>query len=269
MDIDLKMTRRDFLKADASLGFGLMIAFYIPVGLSKAVSSTVLENSANSASFEPNAFIRIAADNSITVIVKHLEMGQGVSTGLPTLIAEELDQIIVEAAPAKARLYRNLIWGSLQGTGASNSMANSFTQMRQAGATARAMLVTAAADRWNVPVNEISVNKGIVQHLGNKLNASFGELAEAASQLTIPENITLKDAKNFVYIGKHVDRKDTMVKLNGTAQYTIDVQLPDMLTAVVAHPPLFGAKVKSFDASEAKRVKGVVREVSVLDCRQP
>ena len=267
MDIDLKMTRRDFLKADASLGLGLMIAFYIPVGLSKAVSSTVLENSANSASFEPNAFIRIAADNSITVIVKHLEMGQGVSTGLPTLIAEELDadwdQIIVEAAPAKARLYRNLIWGSLQGTGASNSMANSFTQMRQAGATARAMLVAAAADRWNVPVNEISVNKGIVQHLGNKLNASFGELAEAASQLTIPENITLKDAKNFVYIGKHVDRKDTMVKLNGTAQYTIDMQLPDMLTAVVAHPPLFGAKVKSFDASEAKRVKGVVNVVQI------
>lgn len=261
------MTRRDFLKVDASLGLGLILAFYMPTGLSKAVRSLSPESRPFNSSFEPNAFIRIATDNSITVIVKHLEMGQGVSTGLPTLIAEELDadwnQINVEAAPAKARLYRNLIWGSLQGTGASNSMANSFNQMRQAGATARAMLVSAAAERWNVPASEITVSKGVVQHHGNKFKASFGELVEAASQLTIPENVTLKESKDFEYIGKHVDRKDTMVKLNGTAQYTIDMQLADMLTAVVAHPPLFGAKVKSFDDSKAKTVKGVVEIVQV------
>jgi isoquinoline 1-oxidoreductase subunit beta len=267
MDTNLKMTRRSFLKADASLGLGLMLAFYMPVGLSKAVSSTVSEDSASRASFEPNAFIRITTDNSITVIVKHLEMGQGISTGLPTLIAEELDadweQIKVESAPAQARLYRNLIWGSLQGTGASNSMANSFIQMRQAGATARAMLVTAAADRWNAPESEVTVSKGVVRHNGRKLEASFGELVEAASQLTIPESITLKDVKDFDYIGKHVARKDTMDKLNGTAQYTIDMQQPDMLTAVVAHPPLFGAKVKSFDASKAKSIKGIVEIVQI------
>ncbi|NOQ93012.1 MAG: molybdopterin-dependent oxidoreductase [Methylophaga sp.] len=263
MDTKLKMTRRAFLKADASLGLGLILAFYMPIGLSKMVAG----KSISSTSFEPNAFIRIASDNSITVIVKHLEMGQGISTGLPTLIAEELDadweQIKVEAAPAQARLYRNLIWGSLQGTGASNSMANSFTQMRQAGATARSMLVTAAAQRWNVSTSEISVSKGVVQHNGRKLKASFGELVEAASQLTVPENVTLKESKDFKYIGKHVDRKDTGAKLNGTAQYTIDMQLPDMLTAVVAHPPLFGAKVKSFDDSKAKMIKGVVEIVQI------
>ena len=261
------MTRRAFLKADASLGMGLILAFHMPIALSKAGSLAIAENSVTNASFEPNAFIRISSDNSITVVVKHLEMGQGISTGLPTLIAEELDadweQIKVESAPAQARLYRNLIWGSLQGTGASNSMANSFTQMRQAGATARAMLVTAAADRWNVPASEVTVSKGVVQHNGRKLEASFGELVEAASQLTIPDNITLKDVKDFDYIGKHVARKDTLDKLNGTAQYTIDMQRPDMLTAVVAHPPLFGAKVKSFDASKAKTIKGVVEIVQI------
>ncbi|NQY26005.1 MAG: xanthine dehydrogenase family protein molybdopterin-binding subunit [Piscirickettsiaceae bacterium] len=267
MDTNLKMTRRSFLKADASLGLGLMLAFYMPIGLSKIVTAAVAESRVSNTSFEPNAFIRIATDNSITVIVKHLEMGQGISTGLPTLIAEELDadweQIKVEAAPAQASLYRNLIWGSLQGTGASNSMANSFIQMRQAGATARAMLVTAAAGRWNVPASEVTVSKGVIHHNGRKLKASFGELVEAASRLTIPENITLKDVKDFNYIGKNVARKDTMDKLNGEAQYTIDMQRPDMLTAVVAHPPLFGAKVKSFDASKAKAIKGVVEIVQI------
>ena len=267
MNTNVKMTRRAFLKADASLGMGLILAFHMPIALSKAGSLAIAENSVTNASFEPNAFIRISSDNSITVVVKHLEMGQGISTGLPTLIAEELDadweQIKVESAPAQARLYRNLIWGSLQGTGASNSMANSFTQMRQAGATTRAMLVTAAADRWNVPASEVTVSKGVVQHNGRKLEASFGELVEAASQLTIPDNITLKDVKDFDYIGKHVARKDTLDKLNGTAQYTIDMQRPDMLTAVVAHPPLFGAKVKSFDASKAKTIKGVVEIVQI------
>ena len=262
MNIELNMTRREFLKTSATLGAGLTLALYLPTGL-----GAVSKMAASDSTFMPNAFIRIGTDNRVTVIVKHLEMGQGVYTGLPTLVAEELDadwaQISVEAAPAKAGLYRNLAWGSLQGTGQSNSTANSFDQMRKAGATARAMLVAAAAERWGVPADEISVSKGVVQHLNSKRKASFGELANAASLLPIPETVKLKDVKDFQYIGKHVVRKDTLEKLNGSAKYTIDMQQAGMLTAVVAHPPLFGAKVKSFDASKAKTIKGVVDVVQI------
>jgi isoquinoline 1-oxidoreductase beta subunit len=262
MGNELNMTRREFLKTSATLGAGLTLAFYLPAGFGGANKVA-----ASDSTFMPNAFIRIGTDNRVTIIVKHLEMGQGVYTGLPTLIAEELDadwtQISVEAAPAKAGLYRNLSWGSLQGTGQSNSTANSFDQMRQAGATARAMLVAAAAAQWNVHADEITVSKGVVQHRNSKRKASFGELTDKASQLTVPENVKLKDAKDFQYIGKPIVRKDTMAKLNGTAKYTIDMQQPGMLTAVVAHPPLFGAKVKSFEASEAKTIRGVVDVVQI------
>ncbi|MDP1659627.1 MAG: molybdopterin-dependent oxidoreductase [Methylotenera sp.] len=257
MDTDINMTRREFLKASAALGAGLTLALYLPAGFGASNKAATSDST-----FMPNAFIRIGTDNRVTVIVKHLEMGQGVYTGLPTLVAEELDadwaQISVEAAPANAGLYKNLAWGSLQGTGQSTAMANSFDQMRQAGATARAMLVAAAAQQWGVPADEITVSKGVVQHRNSKRKASFGELADKAAQLTVPEQVKLKDAKDFQYIGKTVGRKDTLDKLNGSAKYTIDMQQAGMLTALVAHPPLFGAKVKSFDARKAKTIKGVV-----------
>jgi len=262
MDTDLNMTRREFLKTSAALGAGLTLAFYLPASLGAARKFATSNDV-----FVPNAFIRIGTDSQVTVIVKHLEMGQGVYTGLPTMVAEELDadwaQISVEAAPAKTALYKNLAWGAFQGTGASNSTANSFDQMRQAGATARAMLVAAAAQQWGVSADEITVNKGVVQHRNSKRKASFGELADKAAQLTVPENVKLKDAKDFQYIGKPIVRKDTMAKLNGTAKYTIDMQQAGMLTALVAHPSLFGARVKSFDASKAKTIKGVVDVVQI------
>ena len=258
----MDMRRREFIKSGAALGAGLTLGFYLPAGF-----GAVSKSAASDSTFMPNAFIRIGTDSRVTVIVKHLEMGQGVYTGLPTLVAEELDadwaQISVEGAPAKAGLYRNLAWGSLQGTGQSTAMANSFDQMRKAGATARAMLVAAAAQQWDVPADEISVSKGVVQHRNSKRKASFGELADKASQLTVPENVKLKDAKDFQYIGKHVVRKDTMAKLNGTAKYTIDMQQPGILTALVAHPPLFGATVKSFDAGKAKAISGVIDVVQI------
>jgi len=261
------MTRREFIKTSAMLGAGLTLAFYMPAGLAKAVASAMPESSTSDFSFTPNAFIRIAPDSSVTVIVKHLEMGQGVYTGLPTIVAEELDadwaQIKVEGAPANARLYNNNAWGPVQGTGQSNSTANSFEQLRKAGATARAMLVAAAAAQWGVPPSEITVSKGLVQHPGSNRKASFGELADKAALLPVPETVKLKEAKNFQYIGKQVARKDTMSKLNGSAKYTIDMQQAGMLTAVVAHPPLFGAKVKTFDASRAKAIKGVVDVVQI------
>ncbi|HSD40532.1 MAG TPA: xanthine dehydrogenase family protein molybdopterin-binding subunit [Burkholderiales bacterium] len=217
------------------------------------------------ATFEPNAFVRIGADSSVTVVAKHLEMGQGTYTGLATLVAEELDadwsQIRVAGAPADAKRYNNLFWGPAQGTGGSTAIANSFEQLRKAGATARAMLVGAAAQRWSVPEAEIRVAKGVVSHKSGR-RASFGELTAAAAQLPVPTEVKLKDPKAFVYIGKNAARTDAREKSTGTALFTQDVKLPGMLTAVVAHPPRFGGKLKSFEATKAKSVKGVVDVVA-------
>ena len=213
--------------------------------------------------------MRIGEDNTVTVIAKHLEMGQGTYTGLATLVAEELDaawpQIKVEGAPADARRYNNLLWGPMQGTGGSTAMANSYEQMRRAGATARFMLVAAAAAEWGVPAKEITVKNGIVSHAASNRKASFGELsAKAAMQeAPQPEDITLKAPKDFVYIGKQSPRQDSKPKINGSALFTSDVTLPGMLTALVARAPRFGASVKSFDASSAKTITGVVDVVAI------
>ena len=251
--------RRQFLQVAAIAGGGFAIGFS---NLARAAAA-----GAGSADFVPNAFVRIGGDSSVTVLIKHLEMGQGVSTGLPTLVAEELDadwaQIRFEGAPANASLYNNLLWGPAQGTGGSTAIANSYEQLRKAGATARAMLVAAAADEWKVPADSITVSKGVVAHKATNRKASFGQLAAKAATQPVPADVKLKDPKNFQYIGKRVARKDSKPKTNGSAQFTIDVKLPDMLTAVVAHSPLFGGKVKSFDATKAKAIKGVVEVVQV------
>jgi isoquinoline 1-oxidoreductase beta subunit len=213
----------------------------------------------------PNAFVQIGTDSSVTVLVKHVEMGQGTYTGLPTLVAEELDadwaQIRVEGAPADARRFNNLSFGEVQGTGASTSLPNSFDQLRAAGATARAMLVSAAARRSAVPESEISVSRGLVSD-GSGRTARFGDLVEEASRLPVPTQVRLKDPAAFVYIGKHVPRTDSRAKSTGAAIYTQDIKLPRMLTAVVARAPRFGAKVRSFDAAKARGVKGVVDVVA-------
>ena len=257
--------RRDFLKAGAGLTLGVVLAprlFAQAAGPGRAGGEVVAK-----ATLEPNAFVRIGADNAVTVVVKHIEMGQGTFTGLPTLVAEELDadwaQIRVEPAPADAKRYNNLFWGPAQGTGGSTALANSYEQLRKAGAAARAMLVAAAAQRWNVPPGSITVSRGVVSHKASGRKATFGELAEAASKLPVPEDVKLKDAKDFVYIGKRAPRTDSRAKTNGTARYTQDVKLPGMLTAVVMHPPRFGAKVKSFDAARAKAIPRVVDVVQI------
>lgn len=263
MSID-NASRREFFKA----GTGLTLAFYLPASLaasSRGKAAASLTNA--SAPLSPNAFVRIGTDDSVTVIAKHLEMGQGTYTGLSTLVAEELDaawsQIHVEAAPADATRYNNLFFGPMQATGGSTSIANSFMQMRQAGATARAMLVSAAAQRWQVTPESITIHQGVVTHAASKRKARFGELVEAAAQLPVPQDVKLKEPKDFVYIGKQVARTDSKAKINGSAIYTQDIHLPGMLTAVVAHPPRFGAKVKSFDAARARAVKGVVDVVEI------
>ena len=260
--------RRNALKAGAALGAGLTLSFYLPKGFTQtsAPGKTLRAAEAGSAVLSPNAFVRIGADNTVTVMAKHLEMGQGTYTGLATLVAEELDadwsQVRVEGAPADAKLYNNLFWGPAQGTGGSTAIANSYEQLRKTGATARAMLVSAAAREWNVPASEIRVVNGVVSHKSGR-KATFGALAEKAAAMPVPADVTLKDPKSFRLIGKRVPRLDSRAKTNGTALFTIDVKRPGMLTAVVAHPPRFGATVKSFDAAKAKAVRGVVDVVQI------
>lgn len=250
------LSRRGFLQGAAGLTLGLALP---GVGLAARPGAAA-------ASFEPTPFLRIGADNTVTVISKHLEMGQGTYTGLATIVAEELDaawaQVKVEGAPADARRYKNLAFGA-QGTGGSTAMANSWGQMRETGATARAMLVSAAAKRWQVPAAEITVAEGVLRHAASGRQATFGELAEAASRETVPARVTLKDPKDFRLIGRRAPRKDSAAKTDGSAQFTQDVHLPGMLVAVVAHAPRFGGQVKAFDASRAKAVKGVVDVVAI------
>jgi isoquinoline 1-oxidoreductase beta subunit len=264
----LNLSRRDFLKTSAGLTLRAFVpgvrAARLEAGPGKAGGEMLAGST-----FEPNAFVRIGSDDIVTVMVKHVEMGQGTYTGLPTLVAEELDadwaQIRVEGAPADAKLYNNLFWGPVQGTGGSTAVANSFEQLRKAGATGRAMLVAAAAEQWKVPAESITVSHGVVAHPASKRQAKFGQLAQAAAKQPVPAEVKLKDPKDFVYIGKRVPRTDSAAKTNGSAKFTQDVKLPGMLTAVVAHPPRFGAKVKSFDAAKAKALPGVVEVVQIAN----
>jgi isoquinoline 1-oxidoreductase beta subunit len=251
--------RRSFLKTTAAAA-ALTIGFDWAGPARRALAAAT-------GPFAPNAFLRVAADNTVRVIAKHLEMGQGSYTGLATILAEELDadwaQIRVESAPANAQLYNNLAFGAIQGTGGSNAIANSWMQLRQAGATARAMLVAAAATEWNVPAAEVSVDRGVIRHAASQRQASFGELAGKAAAQAAPAKVALKDPKEFKLIGQKLPRVDVPAKSNGTAQFTLDVTFPGMLVAMLQRPPLFGATVKSFDAAPAKAVPGVVEVVQV------
>ena len=255
------ISRRDFLKAGGATAAGLVLGVHIP-----AYAQTAGAQGA-AAAFAPNAFLRIGADNTVTVICKHLEMGQGSHTGLATIVADELDaawpQVRTEGAPADASRFNNTLWGPMQGTGGSTAIANSWEQLRKAGATGRAMLVAAAAQRWNVPASSLTVKDGRVAHAASKRSATFGELATAAAALPVPTDAKPKDPKDWTYIGKHVPRVDARAKANGTAVFTQDVKLPDMLVAVVAHAPRFGAQVASFDAEGLQGIPGVRQVIQI------
>ncbi|WP_225031437.1 xanthine dehydrogenase family protein molybdopterin-binding subunit [Paraburkholderia sp. XV] len=256
-------SRRTFLK-----GAGTAAALALTIGFEWAgTSRRAIAAQPPGATFAPNAFLRVGADDSVTVIAKHVEMGQGAYTGIATIVAEELDadwsRVRVESAPADAKRYANLAFGTIQGTGGSSAMANSWTQLREAGATARVMLVTAAAQQWKVPASELRTERGVVYHDASGKHATYGSLSSAAAALPVPENVALKDPKNFRLIGSQAPRVDVPPKTDGTAQFTLDVTLPGMLVAVMQRPPLFGATVRSFDASAAKAVPGVVNVVQV------
>jgi isoquinoline 1-oxidoreductase beta subunit len=258
---DLTTSRRTFLKGAGAAGLGLMIGFRFDPSTfaGRAMAAPA------GADFVPNAFIRIAPDNVVTILCKHIEFGQGPFTGFATIIADELDaareQIRVEHAPADAGKYANLAFG-VQGTGGSTAMANSWDQLRQAGAEARARLIQAAAKDWGVPPSEITVKSGVLSHVSGK-SANFGALCEKASAVQLSGPATPKTPDQWVYIGKTFPKVDTLPKTNGRATFTIDVKLPDMLTCVIARPSRFGAKVKSFDASAALAINGVVEAFAV------
>ena len=256
-----RLSRRDLLKGSATAGAALVIATHVPL--------PPLAQNAAAASMAPmpNAFIRIARDNTVTVIIKHLDKGQGITTGLSTIVAEELDpdwaQMRAEFAPADAALYSNLIF-HLQGTGGSTSVANSWMQLRLAAAAAREMLVAAAAAEWKVAASEITVEKGVVEHKPSGRTVRFGSLAAQASTLPVPQNPRLKDPASFRLVGtRDVKRLDTPAKITGKTIYAMDVKRPNMVYAILARSPKFGGTIKSFDASAAKAVRGVVDVVQV------
>ena len=265
--IQADVSRRDFVRVSALLGGGLMISVY---GCGPNGDATETPESAGTGALQPNAFVRIDVNGNVVVTSKHLEMGQGTYTGLATLVADELDaewsKVSVEGAGADDKKYGNAAIGGVQGTGGSTAIANSWTQYRTAGATARAMLLAAAAKQWQVPVTELSTEPGTVVHAASNRRAAYGTLVAIAATLQVPANVPLKEPKDFRYIGKErsaTPRFDAKAKVNGTATFTQDVKLPGMLTALVAHPPLFGATVKSFDAAKSRAIPGVVDVVQI------
>jgi isoquinoline 1-oxidoreductase beta subunit len=254
------VSRRGFLKAGTLATGGLVLGFVLPAGGRFARAA----DAAKPTVYAPNAFLRVAPDNTVTVIVNRLEFGQGVHTALPMVIADELDadwsQVRAELAPA-ADVYKDPAFG-IQITGGSGTIAHSFTQYREVGARARAMLIQAAAQQWKVDPSQCRTAKGVVYGPAGK-KATYGSLAEAAKALPVPDTVTLKDQKAFRYIGKPMPRLDARAKSTGRQQFGLDVKPAGTRVAVVAHPPVFGAKVAKFDASKAKAVRGVIAVLEI------
>jgi len=252
------MGRRTFLRASLASGAGLVIAFHVP---RRALAAEPV--AAPKALPEPNAFVRIAPDESVTVLLAHSEMGQGIWTTLPMLLAEELDcdwsRIRVEHAPA-APAYAHTAFG-MQMTGGSTTTWSEFERYRTVGAMARDLLVRAAAERWKVDPARLRTEGGRVWK--GKESLSYGQLAEAAARLPAPAEVKLKPEKSWRLIGKPTRRLDAPEKISGRARFGIDVELPGLRTALVARSPVFGGKVKSFDATRARAVPGVEKVVEV------
>ena len=250
-----EISRRDFLKGSAAVMGGLVISFYLPIKGGRAYAA----DAPPSPVYPPNAFIHIAPDDSITIVVNKSEMGQGVYTSLPMLIAEELEadwsRIKVKSAPVAA-VYNHTGYG-MQMTGGSSSIPSSWEQLRKVGASARILLIRAAAYQWAVPENECRAENSQVTHAKSGNKSSYGKLTDAASKLPLPEKIELKSPKDFKLLGKPMKRLDTPAKINGSAQFGLDVYIPGMLTVLIARSPVFGGQVKHFNATEALKVAGV------------
>ena len=254
-----RTSRRSFLIGAAALGSSLVVGFSAEADVSKVA-------------VKPGdnpfvGYVQIAPDDSVTIYSSQMDMGQGIYHGIATLVQEELDadwtKVSVVGGFGNVALYGNLLMGGVvQMTGGSTGTTSSWQRYRQAGATARAMIVAAAAESWSVPVGEIKAENGIVSHASGK-SATYGTLAAKAASGPPPGGVGLKEPKDWKYIGNETLRRyDSRLKSEGRQQYTIDLREPDMLTAVMIHPPVFGATLKSFDASKAKAMKGVADVVA-------
>src|SRR5262252_907118 len=250
------VSRRVFLQA-AAAGSGLMLSLRLPVGEAGAADA-----------FVPNAFIRIGSDGQVVLTMPYVEMGQGTYTSIPMLIAEELEvdlkDVRLEHAPPNAKLYGNPLLGGIQATGNSNAIRAAWQPLRQAGAVARTMLVSAAAKRWNVDPVTCRAQGGEVLHVPTGRRIKYGELASDAARMSVPDNVALKRPADFKLIGTSAKRLDTPAKVNGTAVYGIDVRPPGVKIATLAQSPVFGGRVKTVDDTAAKAVKGV-RQIVRLD----
>ncbi len=258
MTTSIQTSRRSFLKTSTVGGGGLLMGFALPFSVAKAAGTV----------HTPNAWVHISDSNVITLISARSEMGQGVYTALPMLIAEELNvdfrKIQVAIAPPNAKVYGNPLLGGPQLTGGSTSVRDAWEKLRVGGAQVREMLISAAAEKWNVDRSELkAVNGTVVGPKGKK--ATYGQLAAAASKLPVPEKPSIKDPKDFTIVGKATRRLDTPAKVNGTAEYGIDVKLPGMVYAALEQCPVIGGKVKSVDSAKARAMPGVIDVVEIPD----
>lgn len=252
-------SRRGFLKTSATFSGGLMVGFTLPMGGPAQAAGTL---------HTPSAWVHIADDNTITIISARAEMGQGVYTSMPMLIAEELNVDIQKVKVAFAppgKIYGNALIFGLQLTGGSTSVREGYDKLRLAGAQVREMLITAAANRWNADSSTLKAENGVVLGPKKGQRATYGDLADDASRIPVPDKPAMKDASQFRIVGKRTTRLDTPAKVNGTAMFSIDTKLPGMLYASLEQSPVQGGKVKSFDASRAKAAKGVVNVVQIPD----
>jgi isoquinoline 1-oxidoreductase beta subunit len=256
------LSRRRFLEAGAAAGGGLLLSFSLPFANGDA-------EAAGAEGFAPNAFIRIEGDGGIVLTMPYVEMGQGTYTSISMLIAEELEvdmkQVRLEPAPPNEKLYGNPLLGGIQATGNSNAIRAAWQPMRQAGATARTMLIAAAAKRWSVDPASCRARSGEVLHAPTGRRIKYGELAAAAARLPVPEDVALKRPRDFKLIGTPAKRLDAPSKVNGTAVYGIDVRPPGVKIATLAQSPVFGGRVKNVDDAAAKAVKGVSQLVRFDD----
>jgi isoquinoline 1-oxidoreductase beta subunit len=255
---DTNLSRRSFLIASVAVGGGLVLSLSLPLGRSEAAYP---EN------FAPNAFIRIGSDGQVVLTMPYVEMGQGTYTAIPMLIAEELEvdlsQVRLEHAPPNEKLYANPLLG-VQATGNSSAIRGAWQPLRKAGATARTMLLAAAAKSWNVDPASCRAKSGEVLHEPTGRRAKYGELAADAVRMPVPDNVTLKRPQDFKLIGTPAKRLDAPAKVNGTAVYGIDVRPAGVKIATLAQSPVFGGRLKNVDDTAAKAIKGV-RQIVKLD----
>jgi isoquinoline 1-oxidoreductase beta subunit len=250
-EVGLNLSRRSFICLTTTAAGGLLISLYLD-------KSTTAQQAPQPKVYPPDAFVHVRSDGKIVITVNRLEFGQGVQTSLPMILADEMDadwsQVIAELAPA-ADVYKDPLFG-IQMVGGSGSIAHSFQQYRELGAKTRAMLVAAAADRWKVTPDQCRTENSVVYGPGNR-SVRYAQIADDAARKPVPEKVALKNPSQFRIIGKKVPRLDSQSKCNGSQKFGLDLDVPGMKIALVAHPPVFGGRVKTMDNRDARSLNGV------------